>query len=146
MKSRDLRFSYSHIDSSLPTGRQALPSVGRNDKRGSFTAFLYSLKVYICDSGLARHLSRCSEGNLFENTIFWGLQQNKEIKYYRRKNGPEIDFIVEQKIAYEVKIIATQRDVIHLERNAKTLGFKKHYVVSQAYTPLKGVVYGFMIE
>ncbi len=103
-------------------------------------------KIYICDNGLARHLSRLSEGSLFENSIFWGLQQNREIQYYRRKNGAEIDFIVDQKAAYEVKITATQRDVVHLERNAKALGLKKHYIVSRTYTPLKGVVYGFMIE
>ena len=88
-------------------------------------------KLYVCDTGLARHLSRVSEGGLFENTIFWQLQVCGSVKYYQKKSGVELDFIVNGTKGYEVKVKADARDIGVAARIGKALSLENTYVVSK---------------
>jgi len=99
-------------------------------------------KLYLCDSGIVRHLSRASEGNLFENTIFWELQKLGSVHYYQKKSGVELDFIVNDAIGYEVKIKPGQRDRRTAVRIGKELSLKETFVISRSYTPPEGVLFG----
>lgn len=99
-------------------------------------------KLYICDTGLARRFSRVSEGALFENTVFWQLQQKGSVNYYKKKSGAELDFIVNGADGYEVKLKADARDVKTAARIGKELSLKNVSVVSREYTPIQGVVFG----
>jgi predicted AAA+ superfamily ATPase len=54
-------------------------------------------KVYFCDSGLAGRLARLDAGHLFENSVFQSLRAQGELNYYQKKNGAEIDFILDKK-------------------------------------------------
>ena len=58
-------------------------------------------KIYFCDSGLANHLGRITQGSLFEQNIFQNIRHQGEINYYQKKTGSEIDFILSKKTAYE---------------------------------------------
>jgi len=53
------------------------------------------------------------------------------IQYYQKKTGQEIDFIVDQKTAYEVIEIPIASDYNTLERRAKALGIKKYRFVGR---------------
>jgi predicted AAA+ superfamily ATPase len=102
-------------------------------------------KVYLCDSGLAGRLARLEEGRLFENSIFQNLRQKGELGFYRRKNGVEIDFILNKEDGYEVKITPQPRDMNLLSRLALELRLKTFRIVSHNYTKLENAIYGFMI-
>jgi hypothetical protein len=102
-------------------------------------------KVYLCDTGLANHLAKLDEGKLFENLIFQNLRQRGELNYYERKNGIEIDFILNKEQAFEAKISPQRRDVNQLKKFTDELKLKSSSIVSKNYTSLQNTIYGFMI-
>lgn len=102
-------------------------------------------KFYACDTGLAAHFSKASDGALFENAVFSALQQRGEVNYYQRKNGAEIDFIVNKDTAYEVKLAASDWDVKKLKELAKDLNLSSSLVVSRKYAATEGVTYGWLL-
>lgn len=102
-------------------------------------------KVYICDSGLANHFSRLDMGSLFENCIFQNLRLTGELNYFQKKSGVEIDFIVNKKEAYEVKLNPQESDLRKLKNIAEELNIKKFKIISKNYSSLKNVMYGFML-
>jgi predicted AAA+ superfamily ATPase len=104
-----------------------------------------SPKVYLCDTGLAGRLANLDEGRIFENSIFQNLRPKGEMAYYKRKNGTEIDFLLDKAHAFEAKITPQLRDVQQLKRVAGELGLKSSSVVSKSFTDLENTIYGFMI-
>ncbi len=101
-------------------------------------------KVYLCDSGIARHLGQSEFGKVFENAIYHQLQTKGEVRYYQRKNGVEIDFILNGKFAYEVKTKTTSQDIKKLNRLVKELEIDKGQAISFEYADMP-VTYGFQI-
>lgn len=100
-------------------------------------------KLYICDPGLVRHFSQVDEGALFENAVYWNLQKKGGVQYYQRKNGAEIDFIVNNKHAYEVKLHPGKEDLQKLQSMAKDIGMEAEYLIGRDYAPLQEVLYLF---
>jgi predicted AAA+ superfamily ATPase len=115
-------------------------------------------KIYFGDTGILNRVAQVSKGQLFENKVFNQLfirlayggklgSMKENIGYYQLKSGAEIDFIVENKIAYEVKTTGGGFDVHKLERTALKLGITDCKVVSldKADKKLEKVIYGFQI-
>lgn len=113
--------------------------------RGKNSEIRKSPKVYLCDSGLANRLANPDEGQTYENSVFQNLRPKGEIAYYKKKNGAEIDFLLDKTHAFEAKMTPQQRDVNQLKRVAEELGMKSFYVVSRSFTELENTTYGFMI-
>ena len=99
-------------------------------------------KVYFCDCGLLNYLGKVSAGGLFENSMFNNLRKYGFLSYYQRYKGSEVDFILEEKLGFEVKQKATEFDVNRLQRVAKSLRLKEYYVISQNYSDLSRVILG----
>ena len=92
-------------------------------------------KIYFCDTGILNAFSNISEGALFENAIFNILKQYGNLKYYQKRSGVKIDFILwEQNIAFEIKNTATDRDLKKLEKLATDLNMKEYYLISRNYS------------
>lgn len=102
-------------------------------------------KVYLCDTGLANHLVSQERGLLFENNIFQILRQRGELNYYQMKKGIEIDFILDRKWAYEVKLTPQLSDAKKLKKAADELGLEEFRIVAKNYSEIGNVTYGFMI-
>lgn len=103
-------------------------------------------KIYCIDSGLVNHFGKVNEGSLIKNTIFHQLRVHaRTIQYYRRKNGREIDFIVDREHAYEVKRKAQSRDLGTVQRVGNDLGMKTSTVISYLFAPGLDVLYGFQL-
>lgn len=100
-------------------------------------------KLYVCDPGLVRQFSQVDEGSLFENAVFWNLQQNGIIKYYQRKNRAEIDFILDEKYAYEVKIHPEKEYLQKLKNMSGELGIQSARLVGREFVPMQEVLYLF---
>jgi len=102
-------------------------------------------KVYVCDTGLVNHFARLDEGHIFENSIFQNLRVKGDLNYYQRKSGVEIDFILNHKDAYEVKINPSASDLRKMKELSNDLGLKSCRMISRKFSELKGVTYGFML-
>lgn len=102
--------------------RRVPPFVG--GRRAEITA---TPKIYFLDTGLRNALfggfapldNRADRGALWENAVFSELAKNldllDEIRFWRTKNGAEVDFVVRRQgrlLAIEVKATALQRPKI----------------------------------
>lgn len=100
-------------------------------------------KFYLCDSGIINQFAKVSAGALFENVIFSALRNKGEVNYYQKKSGVEIDFIVDKKTAYEVKMKPYEQDVKRLGVLSSEIGLEDYKIISQKYSELEHVEYGF---
>lgn len=98
-----------------------------------------SKKLYLCDSGMANVLGKASEGQLLEQSVFQSLRPHYHLNFFY-KDASEIDFIIDEKIACEVKTGASKRDIAHLKVKAESLDLKKYYVVSREYSKEEKVI------
>lgn len=113
--------------------------------KGRSTEIRKAPKVYICDTGLANRFARLDMGHLFENSVFQNLRVTGQLNYYQKKSGVEIDFILDKKTAYEVKITPRESDIRKLRELASELGLEDYMIISRNYSTLKGVKYGFLV-
>lgn len=79
-------------------------------------------KVYFTDGGLLNILGNISTGGLFENSVYNQLKLLGEVRYYARRSGQEIDFILDGNTAIEVKTTPSERDLKILVNRAKGIG------------------------
>lgn len=92
-------------------------------------------KIYFSDNGLLNILGKISSGALFENMIANQLYHLGPIKYYARKSGQEIDFILKDEMAFEVKETPTKSDLRMLESRAKKIDINKHSLIGRHFPP-----------
>lgn len=91
-------------------------------------------KIYFCDTGLLSYLARVADGAIFENAVFQNLRDLGKISYYGKYEGPEIDFILDGKIALEVKIQGDSKDIKKLNRMTNNLKLKNCYLITKNYS------------
>jgi len=92
-------------------------------------------KLYFCDNGILNVLAEIDSGRQFENAVFNQLNRGNSIKYYSRKNGREIDFILNSRYALEVKETPTAGDLKDLGPLAKMAKLKEAYLVGRRLSP-----------
>jgi len=90
-------------------------------------------KVYICDTGLINLLGKVSAGSILENAVFLNLKRYGKVQFYDKRKGGEIDFILNEAIALEVKNKAIEQDFKKIKKMSKTLGLKNCYLVSNEF-------------
>lgn len=86
-------------------------------------------KMYFADSGLLTVLGNTDRAALLENTLANALYNYGSVKYYAKKNGQEIDFILNESIAAEVKLTPGIHDKNTLRRRAESIDIQTHYIV-----------------
>lgn len=99
-----------------------------------------SKKLFFCDCGMANILGRMSEGQLFEQSIFQNLRTVHKLNFYSKGGISEIDFIVNDKTALEVKVSMSKQDFNNLKRRSKGLGINENYVVTLQYSDNPGAI------
>jgi len=96
-------------------------------------------EIFFLDFGLRNILidnflpleNRSDSGAILENFIFRELI-DKELKYYRTKNGAEVDFILDETIPIEVKSTLSSCKVS-----------KSYHYFLQNYKPQRGYIFNF---
>jgi uncharacterized protein len=88
-------------------------------------------KLYIADNGLLQVLAKVSSGQAFENMIALQLLRKGQVAYYQKKTGQEIDFILDQKIAIEVKETPSYPDLKTLNYRADELTLNERWLVGK---------------
>lgn len=66
---------------------------------------------------------------MLENSIANQLTKYSNLQYYARRTGQEIDFILNEKIAFEVKETPGIHDLHTLGKRATQLGLNEYYLV-----------------
>lgn len=90
-------------------------------------------KVYFCDSGLLNHLVKYPEGVILENAVYTNLRKYGSVNYYQKYKGPEIDFIINGKIAIELKAVGNTGDIKKLAKTAAGIKIKDYFLVTKEY-------------
>lgn len=99
-----------------------------------------SKKLFLCDCGMANILGRISQGQLFEQSIFQNLRPAHKLNFYSRGGTNEIDFIIDDKIALEVKVSMSKHDLNNLKRRSKRLRISENYIVTLQYSDYSEVI------
>lgn len=92
-----------------------------------------SRKIYLCDTGVLNHFGKVTDGSLFENSVFLNLMKYGKLQYYERRSGGEIDFVVDEKVAVEVKTTGGTSDYLKLKRIADKLDIKESYLITREF-------------
>lgn len=99
-----------------------------------------SKKLFFCDTGLARALGDMSQGQSVEQSVFQCLRGSHALSFYHKNQANEIDFILDDKIALEVKTSMSQRDMANLINRSKALSLQELYIASLEYTDNPNVI------
>lgn len=91
-------------------------------------------KVYLADTGLLQTLSQVSSGQVFENAVAIQLSRLGELQYYQKLSGQEIDFILDRKVAIEVKETPSPKDLAILKSRAALLPISETRLIAR-YAP-----------
>jgi predicted AAA+ superfamily ATPase len=86
-------------------------------------------KLYFTDNGILNTLGELDSGVQFENSVARQLSAKGAISYYSRKTGKEIDFILNNRAAFEVKETPGTLDLKKLKELSKGLGLSKNFVI-----------------
>ncbi len=97
-------------------------------------------KFYFCDTGLINQFSSVSEGAILENSVFLNLKQNGTINYFQKRNGMEIDFILNGKSAFEVKKTGDFSDINKLHKLSNQIGIDQYFLISANYLDFENVI------
>lgn len=92
-------------------------------------------KIYFSDTGLLNLLGEVSGGTQFENAVLNQFEGHGTINYYARRDGQEIDFIINKKTACEVKESPSLRDLQKLGKLAVEVGIKNSFLVGRYDVP-----------
>jgi predicted AAA+ superfamily ATPase len=98
-------------------------------------------KVYFSDTGILNLISKVTEGQLFETAVCNQLEVYGNISFYNKRNSAEIDFILNNEIALEVKVNTTQSDVTRLTKMAQSIGIQTTYIVSKKHNDFEKSVF-----
>lgn len=91
-------------------------------------------KVYVADNGMLQQLAQVSSGQAFENSIALQLLRKGEVAYYQKKTGQEIDFILDKRIAIEVKETPSFSDLKTLRYRAAELDLPEQWLIGRHYS------------
>ncbi|MDO8610546.1 MAG: ATP-binding protein [bacterium] len=90
-------------------------------------------KVYFSDTGLLNIIGRINDGQLLENVVINQLDLYGKVSFYNQRNSAEIDAILEGKIAMEIKLNGSVRDLVKLQKLSRKLGINDSFVISRSY-------------
>ena len=91
-------------------------------------------KVYISDNGILQILAQVSSGQAFENAIALQLLRIGNVSYYQKKTGQEIDFILNENTAIEVKETPSQPDLKVLNYRANDVDLPNRWLVGRHFS------------
>jgi len=109
----------------------------------------YRKKVFLADTGILNQLAQVSSGQVFENAVFLQLLWSgiADIRYYQTKSGAEIDFVLDQKTAVEVKETPHSGDLVTLLNRSGKLGLPESRLIGR-YPPgedFRNFIWGGMV-
>lgn len=97
-------------------------------------------KVYFRDTGLLNIIGMVNDGQLFENAVVNQLNNFGKLSFFSQRNTSEIDIILNNHYAFEVKLKGTIFDLKKVKKISKRLGLKKTFVISKSSSEEKNIL------
>src|SRR3989337_790797 len=97
-------------------------------------------KVYFSDTGLLRMIGNVNDSQLFENGAVNQMSKYGKVSFYNKRNTEEIDLILENKIAFEIKLKGVPKDFARLQKIASKFGIMDAHVISKEFVDKEGFV------
>lgn len=96
-------------------------------------------KLYFSDNGILQVLAgkQLSSGQQFENAVATQLISAGSMNYYQKKTGQEIDFILNEETAIEVKETPLEQSKKLLKQRASSIEIERQFIVGR-YPPKSG--------
>jgi uncharacterized protein len=89
-------------------------------------------KIYFSDTGILSQMQKgLSSGHIFENAIANQLASLGQLNYFETSKSKEIDFILKEQIAYEVKETPAIQHMNTLRHNAELVGLHQHHLIGR---------------
>ena len=98
-------------------------------------------KVFFADTGILNLAAKVTTGQLLEVAVANQLALYGKLSFYNKRNKAEIDFILNDEIAFEVKQKATPADLVKLQKLTSDLNIKQFYTISNTPVELEKVIY-----
>lgn len=95
-------------------------------------------KVYFSDTGLLRIIGNVNDFQLFENGLVNQMGKYGKISFYNKRNTEEIDLILENKTAFEIKLKGIDSDYARLKKIASKIRISDNYVISKEFIDKDG--------
>ncbi|MBI5219577.1 MAG: ATP-binding protein [Bacteroidia bacterium] len=98
-------------------------------------------KVYFSDTGILNLVAKVTERQLIETAVCNQLAVYGNLSFYNKRSTSEIDFIINNEIAFEVKNKADVSDIERLRKISSSLGIRRYYVLSRKYFDHENVIF-----
>lgn len=97
-------------------------------------------KIYFSDTGMLKAIGNVNDAQLFENALVNQLGQYGKISFFNQRNTAEIDVILENKFAFEIKLKGSEKDYTKLEKLSTKLKIKNYKIISKEFVDKKGFI------
>jgi predicted AAA+ superfamily ATPase len=98
-------------------------------------------KVYFSDTGILNIIGKINEGQLFENAVANQLKSYGNLSFYNQRNTAEIDFILNNEVAFEVKLTATEKNLARTKHLAEKIGINQSFLISRNFCNLENTIF-----
>jgi uncharacterized protein len=102
-------------------------------------------KICFSDNGMLGLLGKVNESQLLENAIFNQLSAYGELSFYNKRNTAEIDVILSNKYAFEIKTTASEADLNKLKSTALKVGLEEYFLISLTFREVERTIYPMFI-
>ena len=102
-------------------------------------------KVYFSDTGILNLVAKVTDGQLLETAVANQLAYYGDLSFYNKRNKSEIDFILNNEIAFEVKQKSLEPDCKKLLIHASEIGITRSYMISNSVTDCGDAVYPWFL-
>ena len=97
-------------------------------------------KVYFSDTGILNIVGNVNDAQLLENAVINQLANYGKLSFFYKRNSAEIDAILNNKYAFEIKSRGAVQDYEKLKKLSKKLGITNTFLISKKETEKKGFI------
>jgi predicted AAA+ superfamily ATPase len=98
-------------------------------------------KVYFADTGILNVIGKVNDGQLFENAVANQLKFYGNLSFYNQRNTAEIDFILNNETAFEVKLTATEKNLLRTKQLSEKIGINQSFLISSNYCNVENTIF-----
>lgn len=98
-------------------------------------------KVYFADTGILNVIGPVNDAQRFENAVINQLAEYGTVRFYNKRNTAEIDALLENTHAFEIKLNGTPDDVTRLRKLSLKLNVPHSFVFSKSFREHEGMAF-----
>ena len=98
-------------------------------------------KVYFADTGILNVIGKVNDGQLFENAVANQLKFYGNLSFYNQRKTAEIDFILNNETAFDVKLTATEKNLLRTKQLSEKIGINQSFIISSNYCNVENTIF-----